>query len=71
MYSSLWIIVSMYNQDTLMECDQMRFTFQHSSSCGPHMSTISVAGLASYWSKMLSPTDMILHQRNYYKKCMK
>ena len=42
---------SLADQDTLMECDQMKFIFQNHSPCGPHTSSTSVVVLGSHWSK--------------------
>ena len=42
------------DQDTLMECDKMKFIFQERPLCRPH---IGVAVLGSHWSKKPS-TDM-------------
>ena len=44
--------------DTLMECDQMRFIFQHISSCCVHTSSIISAVLGSHWSKKSSTAYM-------------
>ena len=41
-----------------MEYDQMRFTFQHSTFCGPHISYIGVAVHGSHQSKKSSTVDM-------------
>ena len=48
------------DQDTLMECDQMRFIFQHSSPFSPHTFSIDVAMLESHWlkKKKASKIDM-------------
>ena len=35
-------------KDTLMECDQMRFIFQHNPPCNPDTLTIGVAVLGSH-----------------------
>ena len=41
-----------------MECDQMRFSFQQSASCGLHTSSTSVGLLGSHWLKKSSTADM-------------
>ena len=35
-YIYIWISVEKPDQNILMECDQMGFTFQHCTPCGPH-----------------------------------
>ena len=37
------------NQDTLTECEQMRFIFQYSTPFGPHTSPIDVTLLRPHW----------------------
>ena len=49
---------SLADQDTLIECDQIRFIFQHCSLCDSHISSIGVAVLGSHWSKKLSTADI-------------
>ena len=45
---------SLADQDTLMECDQMRFILQRSIPCGPHFSSIGVTMLGFHWSRKSS-----------------
>ena len=35
--------------NTIMECDQIRFIFQHSALFGSHISSIGIAVLGSHW----------------------
>ena len=53
-----WLKSLLADQDTLMECDKMRFTFQHSSTCSPHISSIGVTVLGPHQSKKSSTADM-------------
>ena len=39
---------SLADQDTFVECDQMKFIFQHITPCGPHTSSIVVPVLGSH-----------------------
>ena len=48
---------SQADQDTFMECDQIKFIFQHSFSCVYNFS-ISFAMLGSHWSKKSTTVDM-------------
>ena len=49
---------SLVDQDTLMECEQMKFIFQHSPPSGSCTSSIDGAVLGSHWLKKLSIEDM-------------
>ena len=46
------------NQDTLMECDKMRFILQHRPPCGCPHTSVGVVMLGSHWSKKSSTADM-------------
>ena len=41
------------DQDTPMECGQMRFIFQYSPSCSLHTTSIGVEMFGSNWSKVI------------------
>ena len=40
---------SQADQDTILECEKIRFIFQHRSSCEPHNSSIDIVVLRSHW----------------------
>ena len=49
-----WLKSLLADQDTLLECDGMRFIFQHSLHCRLHTCSIRVAVVEFYWSKKSS-----------------
>ena len=44
-----WLKSLLPDQDTFIECNQMRVIFQYSSPHGIHMSSITIAVLGSHW----------------------
>ena len=50
---------SLADQNTLMECDQMKFIFQYGSPFSPSTFAIDVAVHGLHWSKTSSTADMV------------
>ena len=46
------------DDDALLECDQIRFIFQHNPPCGPRNSAIDAAVFGSHQSKKSSTVDI-------------
>ena len=52
-----------------MECDQIRFIYQHSPLCSPHTYFLGVAILRFHWSKKSYDMDVSAHPHIYFSSC--